>query len=143
MFIDFENKTLDNALNLSNADISSLEKEVVEKYQEVHDILNTGDTKAFRALFESSLIREAKSMYYTEEETQSYIAEQLVRALKARRAMLPLANFTLMVHLNNKTVELISSDGNSALISTDKEGYTRTYGLILYKDKSTGKLMVF
>lgn len=141
--VEYSNNALDNALDLSSADISSLTTEVIAKYQEVHAILHAGNTKAFRALFDASLEREANSTYYSEAERKSYISDQLVNASKAKGTMLQLEKFKLKVHLNNKTFELINLDGNSPLISKDNEGYTRIHGFYLYKDKITGELKVF
>lgn len=141
--VNYSNKELDNAFDLSKSDISILTKEVVAKYSEVHDLINIGNINVYKNIFANSLRREANSMYYTEEQTNNYISTQLERVTKSKGLMLPLQNFELKIHPNNKTMELILKSGKSPLISSDESGYKRTFGMYLYKDKNTGELKIF
>lgn len=133
-----------NAKNLSKEDTDKLLKDVIAFYTNVYEILNNGDTDKYRTIFQESLKRQAKSMYYNEQETQNYITEQVDRAGKAKGFMKPLENYTLELHINNKSLELVNNaNGKSPLVSIDKDNYIRTEGFVLYKDKTTGKLEVY
>lgn len=135
---------LENATDLSKEDTDKLFKDVISFYTNIHEVLNNGQTDKYRDIFKESLTRQAKSMYYNEQEIQNYITEQVDRAAKAEGFMQPFENYTLELHINNKTLELVSiSNGKSPLVSIDKDNYIRTEGFILYKDKTTGKLEVY
>ncbi|MGG6231140.1 hypothetical protein [Tenacibaculum sp. SDUM215027] len=134
---------LENATDLSKEDPDKLLKDVVSFYTNIHEILNNGQTDKFKAIFEESRVRQAKSMYYNDQEVQKYIAEQVDRAGKAEGFMQPMKDYKIEIGLNNKTIKLIQETGKSPLVSVDKEGYIRIFGYTLYRNKTTGKLEVY
>jgi hypothetical protein len=141
--ITYQNNELDNALDVSKSNITDLTKEVINKYNEVHNLINTGNINSYKNMFENSFKREASSMYYTEDQTTKYISSQLERATKSKGLMLPIQDYELKIHPNHKTMELILKNGKSPLVSKDETGYKRTFGMYLYKDKNSGELKIF
>ena len=82
-------------------------------------------------------------MYYSEEEKQNYKNKVLQRVKLSKGIMQPIQDYKIVVHPNNKIVNLVNSKGEPVLYSKDENSKIKTFGLKLYRDKETGELKVY
>ncbi|WP_312389246.1 hypothetical protein [Chryseobacterium sp.] len=133
----------DEALNISTGNTDQLFKEVKDYYLRMHNIINSGNSKEYIDLYRKSIARETETSYYSETQNEKYILNLAERVEKSKDCMLPMLNSHLVIHPNGLLVEMQDEHYDSPLISKDKNGKTRTFGLVLYRSKKTGKLEVY
>lgn len=140
--VPFEISTLSDAKDLTKEDPNKLFQDVVEKYRNVHTIINEGKIEQYTELYKGSLSREMISMYCDESKKKEYLKQVKEFISGGKNHMLPLQNFKLHINPNGKIVELEDSMGKPALVSEDNEDRS-TFGLQLYRSSKTGKLEVY
>ena len=133
----------DKASDLTKEKPESLLKDVLNKYEENFAIINEGNVNKYSQLIEKRLLRETTSMYYSEEEKQNYKNKVLQRVKLSKGIMQPIQDYKIVVHPNNKIVNLVNSKGEPVLYSKDENSKIKTFGLKLYRDKETGELKVY
>ncbi|WP_347220127.1 hypothetical protein [Chryseobacterium sp.] len=141
--VDFEIQTLNDAKDLKDEKPDDLLKEVLAKYETIHDLINTGNISEYMDLYKKSREREMTSMYYDQAKQKEYLNSLQQRASSSKGFMQPISGYHLLIHPNNKIVSLQDSNGKSPLFSKDQNGKIKTYGLQLYRSKTTGKLEVY
>lgn len=141
--VSFTISTLNDAKDLKDEKPEDLLKAVVSEYEKVNALINNGNIKEYMKLYEKSREREMISMYYDDVRQKEYLNSLQQRAASSKGFMQPLSDYKLLIHPNNKVVSLINSQGKTPLFSKDQNGKIKTYGLQLYRSKSTGKLEVY
>lgn len=141
--VTFKNEQLKESLNLNEMDTEDLYDSVVAYYNEIHRIINAGDSEEYLKRFEDSNQRKMNAMYYDIEKQKKYKEGLAERVTGSKGFMKPLENYNLVIHPNGKIVTLENNDGGSPLFSVDSDGRIQTYGVMLYKPKNSENFKVY
>lgn len=142
--VDYENENpLHSASDLAKEDIHKLSEDVLNKYNEVLSIINSGDANKYSEIYKDSFKREITSMYLDANETQKYINNLKSRVIASKGFMKPIEGYKININPNNKIVELTSSKGKPVLYSIDDKRKIKFFSLQLYRSSKTGKLEVY
>lgn len=109
----------------------------------VSSFINSGNITEYMNLYKKSREREMIAMYYDDTKKKEYLSSLQQRASSSKGLMQLLSGYKLLIHPNDKVVSLTNSQGKSPLFSKNKDGKIKTYGLQLYRSKTTGKLQVY
>ncbi|WP_158978239.1 hypothetical protein [Cellulophaga sp. L1A9] len=141
--IYYESNYLNDAMDLSNDNLrENLLIEVLDFYNEIHDIIDSGDYKEYLKKYEKSNAREMNSMYYDTNEKENYLNKLSSRVVSSKGFMQPLDKYHLSINQNNKIISLEHEKYASPLYSIDSLDKIKTYGMMLYKS-SDGKLKIY
>ena len=141
--VPFDISTLSDAKDLKEEKPEELLKAVVSEYEKVSSFINSGNITEYMNLYKKSREREMIAIYYDDTKKKEYLSSLQQRASSSKGHMQLLSGYKLLIHPNNKVVSLTNSQGKSPLFSKDKNGKIKTYGLQLYRSKTTGKLQVY
>lgn len=140
--VPFEINILNDAKSLTDEKPENLLKDVLERYEEVHNYINNGNVNELMNLYKKSREREMISMYYDDAKKKEYNNQIQEHIIGGKSHMQPIKNYKLNISPNGKIVELENENGNSVLVADDGEDISR-YGLQLYRSIKTGKLEVY
>ena len=139
---DSKEINLNQSKDLSKIDKTELSDKVLAFYENYGEIINTGNTEAYKKLFKNAHDREIISMYYTPEEANKMIVKLSQRISESKGGLQPLENFTLYIHPNNKVVELRTKDGKSPLFSK-LNGKIKRFGVFLHIPNNSDNVTIY
>ncbi|SNQ42382.1 hypothetical protein [Cellulophaga lytica] len=134
---------LENSQSFLDKDQNKLLEKVIEKYSNVKNIINNGDTLKYLEIYKKSREREMNSMYYDVSKQKEYLNSLSKRVLSSKGFMQPISDYKLFIHPNGKLVQLVNSNGSTPLYSIDNKGKRKSYGLILHQLKGANELEVY
>ncbi|PKB41918.1 hypothetical protein AX016_0072 [Cellulophaga sp. RHA19] len=134
---------LENSQSFLDKDQNKLLEKVIEKYSNVKNIINNGDTLKYLEIYKKSREREMNSMYYDVSKQKEYLNSLSKRVLSSKGFMQPISDYKLFIHPNGKLVQLVNSNGSTPLYSIDDKGKRKSYGLILHQLKGANELEVY
>lgn len=134
---------LEYAGDLTKEDFNNLKEDVLNKYNEIFSIINSGDAEKYSELYESSFTRETLSMYLDSTETKNYINNLKNRVISSKNQMKSFGDFKININPNKKIIELTSKEGKPLLQSVDEKGKIKFFALQLYRSTKTGELEVY
>jgi hypothetical protein len=141
--VPYQLEGFENSLDLTKEKPAELIKEVLAYYNNVHQIINDGNSAAYLQLYKKSRDREMISMYYDVAKQKDYLKSMAIRVTSSKGYMQPLEEYHLVVHPNGKLVGLETKQGKSPLFSKDKQGKYKRYGLELHRVEGSNKLEVY
>lgn len=139
---DSKEISLNQSKDLSKIDKTELLDKVLTFYKIYGEVINTGNSDAYKKLFKNAHDREIISMFYTPEEANKMIAKLSLRISESKGALQPLENYTLYIHPNNKIVELRNKDGKSPLLSKSN-GKIRRFGVFLHIPNNSSDVTIY
>lgn len=134
---------LENSQSFLDKDQNKLLEKVIEKYSNVKNIINNGDTLKYLEIYKKSREREMNSMYYDVSKQKEYLNSLSKRVLSSKGFMQPISDYKLFIHPNGKLVQLVNSNGSTPLYSIDDKGKRKSYELILHQLKGANELEVY